>query len=151
MPPDFEGSWILNIRQSIAYFVFKVYPTYIAVMTAQCKPIDSLEKKFSVSNLIPVDDDLSKDPERLASLVGPLCVQMLSHLNYPGAPKLKDEAIAALLDYMLKRATEIGVPLDTPISSKGFRLGYAEGLVCFLGFSMASPLSFPSTCRKSSR
>ena len=54
---------------------------------------------------------------------------MLKHLRYPGAPKLEAESVEALLNYMHKRAIEIGVPLDTPISAKGFRLGYAEGLV----------------------
>ncbi|KAK7414583.1 hypothetical protein QQX98_006611 [Neonectria punicea] len=80
-------------------------------------------------NDVVLDDELlAKEPERLASLVGPICAQMLEQLNYPGAPKLKGEAVEALLEYMHKRAVEIGVPLDTAISAKGFRLGYAEGL-----------------------
>lgn len=80
-------------------------------------------------NSIRLEDDLNKEPKRLASLVGPICAQMLTQLRYPGAPQLKGEAVEALLEYMYTRAVEIGVPLDTPISSKGFRLGYAEGLV----------------------
>lgn len=70
-----------------------------------------------------------EEPAELASLVGPICSQMLTQLNYPGAPQLRLEAVEALLGYMHGRAVEIGVPLDTPISAKGFRLGYAEGLL----------------------
>jgi hypothetical protein len=98
-------------------------------MVVQWKVIDSL-LNFFIGNPIPLDDDLAKDPERLASLAKPLYVEMISQLNYPGAPKLKDEAVEVLLDQMHKRAIEIGVPLDTPISLKGFRLGYTWGLVC---------------------
>ncbi|KAL0935074.1 uncharacterized protein CTRU02_209665 [Colletotrichum truncatum] len=75
------------------------------------------------------DDDLSQDPKKLASAVQPICAQMLGQLNYPGAPQLKAEAVEALLEYMYRRAVEMDVPLDTPISAKGFRLGYAEGLI----------------------
>ncbi|KAH6606925.1 longiborneol synthase [Trichoderma cornu-damae] len=75
-----------------------------------------------------IGHDLSKEPQRLASLVRPICTDMLNQLNYPGAPKLKAEAVEGLLEYMHKRAVEFDVRLDTPISSKGFRLGYAEGL-----------------------
>nr|ULA45397.1 (-)-trichoacorenol synthase NsTAS [Nectria sp. HLS206] len=75
------------------------------------------------------DDDLAKQPERLASLCRPICAEMLEQLSYPGAPQLKAEAVEALLEYMYRRAVEMGVPLDTPISAKGFRLGYAEGLL----------------------
>lgn len=78
------------------------------------------------------DTDLSKDPERLVSICRPVCADMLQQLKYVGAPQLKGEAVEALLEYMHKRAVEIGVPLDTPISAKGFRLGYAEGLVSFI-------------------
>lgn len=80
---------------------------------------------------ITYDTDLSKDPKRLASICRPICADMLQQLKYPGAPQLKGEAVEALLEYMHRRAVEIGVPLDTPISAKGFRLGYAEGLVSF--------------------
>ncbi len=55
---------------------------------------------------------------------------MLAQLNYVGVPQLQSEDVEALLSYMYERAARIGVPLDTPISAKGFRLGYAEGLVC---------------------
>ncbi|KAH7001267.1 longiborneol synthase [Ilyonectria destructans] len=84
-------------------------------------------------NSIRLEDDLTREPKRLASLVGPICAQMLTQLRYPGAPQLKGEAVEALLEYMYTRAVEIGVPLDTPISSKGFRLGYAEGLLAHPG------------------
>ncbi|KAL6413310.1 longiborneol synthase [Ilyonectria robusta] len=84
-------------------------------------------------NSIRLEDDVNKEPKRLASVVGPICAQMLAQLRYPGAPQLKGEAVEALLEYMYTRAVEIGVPLDTPISSKGFRLGYAEGLLAHPG------------------
>ncbi|ROT40475.1 terpenoid synthase [Sodiomyces alkalinus F11] len=58
---------------------------------------------------------------------------MLEQLKYPGAPKLETAAVEALLNYMHKRAVEIGVPLNTSISGKGFRLGYAEGLLAHPG------------------
>lgn len=74
---------------------------------------------------------VSPEPEKLAAQVGPICSDMLEQLNYPGAPKLKAEAVEGLLAYMHKRAIEFDVPLNTPISAKGFRLGYAEGLVSF--------------------
>jgi len=67
--------------------------------------------------------------ESLASTLRAVCVEMLKELSYPGAPKLMPEAVEALLEYMYRRANEIGVPLDTPISAKGFRLGFAEGLL----------------------
>jgi hypothetical protein len=76
-----------------------------------------------------IDHDLSKNPKRLAAVCRPICQDMLEQLNYPGAPVLKSEAVEALLEYMYRRAVEIGVPLNTKISAKGFRLGYAEGLV----------------------
>ncbi|KXH33806.1 longiborneol synthase [Colletotrichum simmondsii] len=74
------------------------------------------------------EDYLADQPKRLAALVAPICAQMLEQLNYPGAPQLEGEAVEVLLAYMYKRAVKIGVPLDTHISAKGFRLGYAEGL-----------------------
>lgn len=77
---------------------------------------------------VRLEVDLAKEPERLASLVKPICTQMLKDLNYPGVPQLNGEAIDALLRYMYKRAVEIGVPLDTPMSAKAFRLGYSLGL-----------------------
>ncbi|UQC91418.1 longiborneol synthase [Colletotrichum lupini] len=75
------------------------------------------------------EDDLADQPKRLAALVAPICSQMLEQLNYPGAPQLEGEAVEVLLAYMYNRAVKIGVPLDTHISAKGFRLGYAEGLL----------------------
>lgn len=100
---------------------------HAADMTLCQRLLNSLTGLFAV-NHIRLNDDLVKEPERLASLVGPICAQMLAQLNYPGAPQLKGEAVEALLEYMYKRAVQIGVPLDTPISARGFRLGYAEGL-----------------------
>ncbi|KAF4996082.1 hypothetical protein FDECE_12578 [Fusarium decemcellulare] len=80
-----------------------------------------------------LEDNLADQPKRLAALVAPICAHMLAQLRYPGAPQLEGEAVEALLQYMYKRAVEIGVPLDTPISAKGFRLGYAEGLLAHPG------------------
>lgn len=76
-------------------------------------------------------NDLPQEPEKLAAQVGPICADMLNQLHYPGAPKLKAEAVEGLLAYMHKRAIEFDVPLNNALSAKGFRLGYAEGLVSF--------------------
>ncbi|RFU75738.1 longiborneol synthase [Trichoderma arundinaceum] len=86
-------------------------------------------KQLFPRNYSRIDQNLAKEPRRLASLVGPICADMLNQLNYPGAPVLKAEAVEGLLEYMHKRAIEFDVPLNTPISAKGFRLGYAEGLL----------------------
>ncbi|KAF6806265.1 hypothetical protein CMUS01_14412 [Colletotrichum musicola] len=75
------------------------------------------------------DDDLAKNPERLASIVKPICTRFLGELNYPGAPQLEAEAVEALLQYMYKRAVKIDVPFDTPDSSRGFYVGFSEGLL----------------------
>ncbi|TDZ13528.1 Alpha-cuprenene synthase COP6 [Colletotrichum sidae] len=96
--------------------------------TTWLRVLSSLWSLFSPKR-IRLDDDLAQNPSRLASAVRPVCARLLEHLNYPGAPVLKAEAVEALLEYMYKRAVEMGVPLDTPISAKGFRLGYAEGLL----------------------
>lgn len=88
---------------------------------------------LSGSDLEPTLDQETSQPsnrEQLASRVSPICRQMLAQLNYVGAPQVGSEDVEALLSYMYGRAVQIGVPLDTPISAKGFRLGYAEGLVC---------------------
>ncbi|KAK2002929.1 longiborneol synthase [Colletotrichum falcatum] len=77
---------------------------------------------------IRLEADLPTAPERLAPLVKPICTDLLKGLRYPGVPQLKQDSLEALLDYMYKRAVEIGYPLDTPISAKAFRLGYALGL-----------------------
>ena len=88
------------------------------------------QKRIANNNATAVNDMPSTDePTQLASAATPICSQMLAGLKYPGAPKLRLEAVEALLEYMHRRAVEFGVPLDTPISAKGFRLGYAEGLV----------------------
>ncbi|KAI6783985.1 Trichodiene synthase [Emericellopsis cladophorae] len=88
-------------------------------------------KGFLTPSALPhlIEDDLSKNPKRLAAVCRPVCQDMLEQLNYPGAPVLKAESVEALLEYMYTRAVEIGVPLNTRISAKGFRLGYAEGLL----------------------
>lgn len=86
-------------------------------------------KQFLPKNYKQIDQHLASEPEKLAAQVGPICSDMLNQLSYPGAPKLKAEAVEGLLAYMHKRAIEFDVPLNTPISAKGFRLGYAEGLV----------------------
>ncbi|KAK1972291.1 longiborneol synthase [Colletotrichum sublineola] len=78
---------------------------------------------------IRLEDDLASAPDRLASLVKPICTDMLKGMKYPGAPQLKKESVEALLKYMYERAVDIGYPLDTPISAKAFRLGYSLGLV----------------------
>ncbi|KAK2011370.1 longiborneol synthase [Colletotrichum eremochloae] len=79
---------------------------------------------------IRLEDDLASAPDRLASLVKPICTDMLKGMKYPGAPQLKKESVEALLKYMYERAVDIGYPLDTPISAKAFRLGYSLGLLC---------------------
>ncbi|KAK1597418.1 longiborneol synthase [Colletotrichum navitas] len=79
---------------------------------------------------IRLEDDLAAAPDRLASLVKPICTDMLKELRYPGVPQIKEESVEALLQYMYKRAVEIGYPLDTPISAKAFRLGHSLGLLC---------------------
>ncbi|KAM6488375.1 longiborneol synthase [Trichoderma sp. SZMC 28011] len=86
-------------------------------------------KQFLPKNDIPEDGSLAKEPKKLAAQVAPICSDMLAQLNYPGAPKLTAEAVEGLLAYMHKRAIEFDVPLNTKISAKGFRLGYAEGLL----------------------
>lgn len=100
----------------------------MAIMSLFQKFLDSMDTYFT-GNYTPRKDDLTKDPKQLASLVAPICTQLLAQLNYPGAPQLKSQNVEALLEYMHKRAVEIGVPLNTPISAKGFQLGFAEGLV----------------------
>ncbi|KAF5539465.1 longiborneol synthase [Fusarium mexicanum] len=91
------------------------------------RPLSSLNGLLQ--KRIRLEGELPHQPETLAALVAPICVDMLAQLSYPGAPQLKGEAVEALLEYMYKRALEIGVSLDTPLSAKGFRLGYAEGLL----------------------
>ncbi|GKT64788.1 longiborneol synthase [Colletotrichum tofieldiae] len=91
-----------------------------------------------VPKRIRLEDDLAKTPARLASLVKPICTDMLAELNYPGVPQLKKESVEALLKYMYKRAVDIGYPLDTPISAKAFRLGYSLGLARLLLHYFAS-------------
>ncbi|KAK7416294.1 hypothetical protein QQZ08_012068 [Neonectria magnoliae] len=76
---------------------------------------------FFRNDVVLDDEFLAKEPERLASLVGPICAQMLEQLNYPGAPKLKGEAVEALLEYMHKRAVEIGLAHPNhPVHVQGY-------------------------------
>ncbi|KAI3531364.1 longiborneol synthase [Colletotrichum filicis] len=79
---------------------------------------------------IRLEDGPAKDPQRLAQQSKVICKQMLEDLNYPGVPQLKRESVEALLKYMHKRAVEIGWPLDTPLSQKGFRLGFSLAALC---------------------
>lgn len=72
---------------------------------------------------------LTREPKQLASLIEPICTQLLVQLKYPGPPQLQAKNVEVLLEHMHKRAVEIGVPLNTSISAKGFQLGFAEGLV----------------------
>lgn len=94
-------------------------------------------KQFLPKADSPVAGSLATEPEKLAAQVAPICCDMLTQLKYPGAPKLKAEAVEGLLAYMHKRAIEFDVPLNTKISAKGFRLGYAEGLVRFLSLFLS--------------
>ncbi|KAF5250789.1 hypothetical protein FANTH_4061 [Fusarium anthophilum] len=91
------------------------------------RPLTSLNGLFQ--KRIRLEVELPDQPKTLAALIAPICTDMLAQLSYSGAPQLKGEAVEALLEYMYKRAVEIGVSLDTPLSAKGFRLGYAEGLL----------------------
>lgn len=78
------------------------------------------------------EDNLAKDPERLLKICTPLCERLLKATNYPGAPVINPDNIESLLQYMYKRAVKIGLPLNTPLSSKGFHLGYSMGLVSLI-------------------
>lgn len=66
---------------------------------------------------------------QLAAQLQPLYTELLSDLGYTTAPTLSDEKAAELLAVMYKKAVGYGVPLDTPLSAKGFRLGFSEGAV----------------------
>ncbi|KAF4119235.1 Trichodiene synthase (TRI5) [Geosmithia morbida] len=74
------------------------------------------------------NESLADSPDRLLAISKPLCTRLLAAMDYPGAPELKAEAVEDLLMYMYRRAVKIGLPLNTPLSSKGFRLGYSMGL-----------------------
>ncbi|KAF7529684.1 hypothetical protein G7054_g9753 [Neopestalotiopsis clavispora] len=76
---------------------------------------------------------MDADSPSLASAVRPSCLSMLIDFGYPGAPQPSPEAVEVLLNVMHKRAVDIGLPLDTPISRKGFWLGYSEGLLAHPG------------------
>lgn len=108
--------------------------TNIGTQAIWRRSLSSLNELFL--KRIRLEGDFTHQPKTLASLVAPICADILSQLNYPGAPQLEGEAVEALLDYMYKRAVDIGVSLDTPLSAKGFRLGYAEGLVCYAPSSL---------------
>ncbi|KAF2967923.1 hypothetical protein GQX73_g5656 [Xylaria multiplex] len=75
---------------------------------------------------------LCSETERVAATSRLICVSMLEELQYEGTPRPSDQAIESLLTLMHERAIQIGVPLDTPISSKGFWLGFSEGLLPYI-------------------
>ncbi|KAI0533684.1 longiborneol synthase [Xylaria digitata] len=72
------------------------------------------------------------ETERIAAAFRPICVSMLEELQYEGTPRPSNQAIESLLALMHERAIQIGVPLDTPISYKGFWLGFSEGLLPYI-------------------
>jgi hypothetical protein len=87
-------------------------------------------KGLSTKNSTQHEDDYLEIPEQLESAVKPIYSEIFTQLEYAGAPKFKNvDALEALLDLMYKQAIEIGQPLDTPRSSKGFRQGFSLGLV----------------------
>ncbi|KAI0864287.1 longiborneol synthase [Xylaria cubensis] len=57
---------------------------------------------------------------------------MLEEIGYKGAPRPSDQAIESLLTLMHQRAIRIAVPLDSHISSKGFWLGFSQGLLPYI-------------------
>lgn len=83
---------------------------------------------FFQRNISRSDDDLAKDPERLAELVRPVCESLIREMDYPGCPQPKEESIDALLELMYKRAAQLEIPLDNPRSAHAFRLGFTLGL-----------------------
>ncbi|RYP12389.1 hypothetical protein DL767_011300 [Monosporascus sp. MG133] len=70
-------------------------------------------------------------PKQLAAHLRPLYTGLLRSIGYTSAPSLSDEKGRELLAIMHKKAIEYGVPLDSPLSAKGFRLGYSEGALAY--------------------
>ncbi|RYP05610.1 hypothetical protein DL765_009793 [Monosporascus sp. GIB2] len=75
-------------------------------------------------------------PNELAAFLRPLYTQFLKNLGYESTPTPSEEQAGALLAVMHKRAVQFGVPLDTRLSDKAFRLGFSEGLVCYLFYKL---------------
>ncbi|KAI0549851.1 longiborneol synthase [Xylaria curta] len=73
------------------------------------------------------------EPHQLRTAVRPICVSMLEEIGYQGAPRPSYQAIESLFAFMHQRAIQIAVPLDNPISSKGFWLGFSIGLLSHIG------------------
>ncbi|RYP37774.1 hypothetical protein DL768_010832 [Monosporascus sp. mg162] len=72
-------------------------------------------------------------PKQLAAHLQPLYTELLRCIGYTSAPPFTDEKASELLALMHKKAAEYGVPLDSPVSAKGFRLGYSEGVFAYPG------------------
>jgi hypothetical protein len=90
----------------------------------------SSRTRLSSQTLTQHEVDYSNNPKQLESALKLICTEMFTQLKYTGSPKFKDLShLEALLDMMYKQAVEIGQPLSTPRSSKGFRLGYGLALV----------------------
>lgn len=73
--------------------------------------------------------DAKPDSKKLAAQLRPLYTELLRDLGYTTAPTVSDERAGEVLAVMYKKAVAFGVPLDTPLSAKGFRLGFSEGVV----------------------
>lgn len=67
--------------------------------------------------------------KQLAAELRPLYTELLADLKYPSAPELDEKKSSEILAIMYKKAVAYGIPLDTPLSAKGFRLGFSEGAV----------------------
>ncbi|RYP74262.1 hypothetical protein DL771_003083 [Monosporascus sp. 5C6A] len=91
--------------------------------------LSSLKRRFK-----PLEGDqlvTQLTPKQLAAHLQPLYTELLSNIGYTSAPSLSDEKASELLAVMHKKAVEYGVPLDSPLSAKGFRLGYSEGAFAY--------------------
>ncbi|KAI0204891.1 longiborneol synthase [Astrocystis sublimbata] len=73
------------------------------------------------------------DCGQLAAAVRSVCVSMLEELRYEGVPKPSDQVVQSLWALMHEKAIKIGLPLDNPMSAKGFWLGFSEGLLPHTG------------------
>ena len=69
------------------------------------------------------------DSKQLAAELRPLYNELFADLKYLSAPRLGDERASEFLAVMYKKAVGYGIPLDNPLSAKGFRLGFSEGAV----------------------
>ncbi|RYP93663.1 hypothetical protein DL770_000194 [Monosporascus sp. CRB-9-2] len=70
-------------------------------------------------------------PKQLAAHLLPLYTELFRSIGYTSAPSCSDEKASELLALMHEKAVEYGVPLDSPVSVKGFRLGYSEGALAY--------------------